>query len=127
MTNVLVTMRFDDAVMSRLRQVSPDLQITREDAKTADYARADVLYAGMPPRDLSRAPNLKWVQVHMAGVDALHDHPLYKDSAIPLTTTSGVHAHTVAEYAITAMLALAHRVPRMVEWHVKGTWPPDAE
>ena len=24
--------------------------------------------AGSPPRDLSRAPHLKWVQVHMAGV-----------------------------------------------------------
>src|SRR3989442_15532775 len=99
MTNVLVTMRFDDAVLTRLRQGSPDVRITREDAKTADYASADVPYAGMPPRDLSRAPNLKWVQVHMAGADALHDHPLYTDSAIAMTPTSGVHAHNAAEYA----------------------------
>ena len=53
----------------------------------------------------------------MAGVNALHDHPLFRDTLIPLTTTSGVHAATIAEYAITVLLALAHRVPRMVEWH----------
>jgi phosphoglycerate dehydrogenase-like enzyme len=46
---------------------------------------------------------------------------------MPLTTTSGVHATTIAEYAITAMLALAHRVPRMVEWQARGGWPPDEQ
>jgi phosphoglycerate dehydrogenase-like enzyme len=63
----------------------------------------------------------------MAGVDALADHPLYTQSAIPLTTTSGVHAATIAEYALTTMLALAHRVPRMVEWKARGGWPPDEQ
>jgi len=63
----------------------------------------------------------------MAGVNALADHPLYTDTSVLLTTTSGVHAATIAEYAITVLLALAHRVPRMVEWERKGVWPPDGE
>jgi D-3-phosphoglycerate dehydrogenase len=63
----------------------------------------------------------------MAGVDGLRDHPLYTESAVPLTTTSGVHAGTIAEYAITALLALAHRVPAMIEWQRRGVWPPDAQ
>ena len=127
MLNVLVTMRFNEAQLGRLRAVSPDLRVTCEDAGTADYSRTDILYAGMPPRDLSRASNLKLVQLHMAGVNALYDHPLYTGTKIPLTTTSGVHAATIAEFAITALLALAHRVPRMVEWHAKGAWPPDEQ
>jgi phosphoglycerate dehydrogenase-like enzyme len=127
MLDVLVTMRFDEAQLDRLRAVSPRLSVTRGDPETTDYSRTDVLYAGAPPRDLARAPRLKWVQLHMAGVNALYDHPLYTDSAIPLTTTSGVHAATVAEYAITALLALAHRVPRMVEWQGRGAWPPDEQ
>jgi phosphoglycerate dehydrogenase-like enzyme len=101
--------------------------VTREDPEAADYGRADVLYAGMLPRDLARAPRLKWVQLHMAGVNALYDHPLYTASAVTLTTTSGVHAATIAEYAITVLLALAHRVPRMVEWQRRGGWPPDEQ
>ncbi len=127
MLNVLVTMRFDEVRLDRLRAVSPRLRVTRADPETADYSRTDVLYAGMPPRELARAPGLKWVQLHMAGVNALYDHPLYTDSAIPLTTTSGVHAATIAEYAVTALLALAHRVPRMVEWQARGAWPPDEQ
>ena len=125
--NVLVTMPFNEHQLERLRRISPDLRVTREDPATADYARTDVLYAGAPPRDLGRAPNLKWVQLHMAGVDALAEHPLYAQSVIPLVTASGVHAATIAEYAITVLLALAHRVPRMVEWQGRGSWPPDEQ
>ena len=86
-----------------------------------------MLYAGPPPRELGRAPALRWVQLHMAGVNALADHPLYTKTAIPLTTSSGVHAATIAEYAVTMLLALAHRVPRMVEWQGRGGWPPDEQ
>ena len=125
--NVLVTMRFNEAQLERLRAVSPRLSVTCQDGQSVDYSRTDILYAGAPPRDLSRAHGLKWVQLHMAGVNVLYDHPLYKDTAIPLTTTSGVHAASIAEYAITMLLALAHRVPRMVEWQAKGTWPPDEQ
>src|ERR1700741_1753791 len=87
MLNVLVTMPFSELQLDRMRRVSPSLTVTREDPQRADYARADVLYAGMPPRDLDQAGRLKWVQLHMAGVNALYDHPLYTDSAITLTTT----------------------------------------
>ena len=125
--HVLVTMPFSDAQLDRLRAVSRRLTVTRADPAAADYSRASVLYAGSPPRDLARAPRLSWVQVHMAGVNALYDHPLYAASPLAITTTSGVHAATIAEYAITMLLALAHRVPRMVEWKAKGGWPPDLE
>ena len=125
--DVLVTMPFSDAQLSRLRAVSPELHVSRATPGAADYASVDVLYAGTPPRDLARTPRLRWVQLHMAGVDALADHPLYTDSTVALTTTSGVHAATIAEYAITMLLALAHRVPTMVDWQRRGGWPPDAE
>ena len=127
MLNVLVTMRFDQAQLDRLRAVSPEVSVSQADPETADYAKTDVLYAGAPPRDLPRVPAIKWVQLHMAGVNALYDHPLYTKTALPLTTTSGVHAATIAEYAMTMLLALAHRVPRMVEWQARGGWPPDEQ
>ena len=125
MPNVLVTMPFDEGLLDRLRAVSPGLVVTRGDPATADYADADVLYAGNPPRDLARAPRLTWAQLHMAGVNALHDHPIFAAHQVALTTSSGVHAAAIAEYATTMLLALAHRVPRMVEWQGRGGWPPD--
>jgi phosphoglycerate dehydrogenase-like enzyme len=125
MLNVLVTMRFDRTQLDRLGAVSPQVSVAQADPDAADYSKVDVLYAGAPPRDLARAPALKWVQLHMAGVNALADHPLYTETALPLTTTSGVHAAIIAEYAVTMLLALAHRVPRMVQWQQRGGWPPD--
>ncbi|MBI1802184.1 MAG: D-2-hydroxyacid dehydrogenase, partial [Chloroflexi bacterium] len=65
-----------------------------------------------------------WVQLHLAGLDVLGDHPILK-TTIPLATTSGVHAASVADYTFTILLALAHRVPRMIDWQEKGAWPPD--
>ena len=127
MPNVLVTAAFGQTHLGRLRGISPRLTVTRADPETADYSRAEILYGVVLPRDRSRAPNLKWIQVHMAGVNGIHDHPLYADDSLALTTASGVHAATVAEYAVTAMLALAHRVPRMVEWQGRGVWPPDEQ
>lgn len=124
--DVLVTMPFSDAQLERVRAVSPRLRVRRAEPASADYRDVRVLYAGAPPRELSRAPELEWVQVHMAGVNGLYGHPLY-DSAIPIATTSGVHAAAIAEYAITVLLALAHRVPRMVEWQANGGWPPDLD
>ena len=125
MLDVLVTMRFDEGQLARLRAVSPDIRVRQAPPDAADYRAVDVLYAGTPPRDLSRAPALKWVQLQMAGIDALAQHPLYTESTLPLTTTSAVHGAAIAEYAVTVLLALAHRVPRMVEWQRRGGWPPD--
>jgi phosphoglycerate dehydrogenase-like enzyme len=125
--DVLVTMPFSEGQLDRIRRAAPGVRVACAAAAGADYAGAEVLYAGDPPRDLARAPRLRWVQLHMAGVNALADHPLYTRSTISLTTTSGVHAATIAEYAITVLLALAHRVPRMVEWRARGGWPPDAQ
>src|SRR4030095_2601473 len=125
--NVLVTVPFAEPQLERLRRVSSRLTVTQAKPETADYTTTDVLYAVTLPHVLSRAPKLSWVQVHMAGVNGIYDHPIYANSAIALTTASGVHAATVAEYAMTTILALAHRVARMVEWQGKGGWPPAEE
>jgi hypothetical protein len=58
MIDVLVTMRFDDRQLGRLRAVSPTLSVRREDAGEADYSSAEILYAGAPPSDVERAPML---------------------------------------------------------------------
>jgi phosphoglycerate dehydrogenase-like enzyme len=125
--NVLVTTGFENALLDRMRAVSPQLNVTRAEGGRVNYSDVDVLYGNTLPRDPARAPQLAWVQLHMAGPDSIHDHPIYTKTGVALTTTSGVHAATVAEYAITVMLALAHRVPRMVEWKGKGGWPPDEQ
>jgi phosphoglycerate dehydrogenase-like enzyme len=124
--NVRVTMPFPDELLERMRAVDASLTVTRAAVWEASYEGVDVLYCNEPPAP-EVAPGLRWVQLHLAGANALFEHPMYTDSDVPLTTTSGVHAATTAEFALTMMLALAHRVPRILEWQGKGEWPPDEQ
>ena len=125
---VLSTMRFTDELLDKLRAVSPRLvvkQRTCHDAEEVEQALEDgveVLYTFYLSTDLSRAPDLKWVQLHSAGVDHLLDHPLMESDML-LTTTSGIHATPIAEYVFASILAFNRRVPRMIHYQNRREWP----
>ena len=107
---VLSTMRFTDELLDKLRVVSPQLVVKQrrchnaEEVEQALEESIEVLYTSYLPVDLGRASRLKWVQMHIAGVDNLLDHPIMK-SDILLTTASGIHATTIAEYVFASILA----------------------
>src|SRR5437867_969227 len=96
--NVLVLMDFSDAIMDRLKAVSPRLKFTRKAVKSLDeipqdlLASADILYTGVLIPDAESVPRLRWIQVHFAGVEHLMTHPLLTDRNLIVTTASGVHA-----------------------------------
>jgi phosphoglycerate dehydrogenase-like enzyme len=62
------------------------------------------------------------VQMHIAGIDDLLDHPIMK-SDILLTTASGIHATTIAEYVFTSILAFNRRLPQMLYYQSGREWP----
>ena len=84
---------------------------------------AEVLIASpVPPLDLAtRAPHLRWIQSTSAGVEAVV--PLVP-SGVTLTNASGVHGPKAAEYALTALLMLNHRVPHFVTRQRQARWDP---
>jgi phosphoglycerate dehydrogenase-like enzyme len=125
---VLSTMRFTDELLDKLRAVSPRLVVKQRTCHGAEEVEqvledgVEVLYTFYLSADLSRAPDLKWVQLHSAGVDHLLDHPLMK-SDILLTTTSGIHATPIAEYVFASILAFNRRVPQMLTYQSRREWP----
>lgn len=52
-------------------------------------------------------PNLRWIQVLSAGIDHLVDQPIYKDTLIPITTVSGIHGPSIAEWVLMTSLSLS--------------------
>ncbi len=59
MLNVLVTMRFDQGQLDRLRAVSPEIAVSQADPETADYAQDRRALRGLAaarPRPGARAP-----------------------------------------------------------------------
>lgn len=128
---VLLTQRFNDAQIARIRALSPRLRVIQKSVRegwdrsdTAPLFDGDeeIFYGFMPPRDLSVAPRLKWVQLHSAGINHLTNHPILQND-IKITTSSGIHAVPIGEFAIALMLALARRVPRLVRMQDSGEWP----
>ena len=84
---------------------------------------ADVIFAwDFDRRDLARrAPNLKWVHAHGAGVSHLMPLDWLPKGAV-LTNSSGVHGERASEYLLMALLMLNNRVPQMATSQRRRRW-----
>jgi len=125
--NVLLTLPFSKDVMEKLSSVSPSLTFHERDVQSVEeiadiLSEVDVLYTFSVLPDPSDAPRLRWVQMHTAGVDTLLKHPLYTQSEVMFTSTSGIHVIQMAEYTFAMLLALTHRVPLIVEDQAAARW-----
>jgi phosphoglycerate dehydrogenase-like enzyme len=118
-----------DPLIEMLRAVSPRLSVAHRTAQQLEelgddvWRGVEILYTTWLMPSPERAPDLRWVQGHFAGIDAFLDHPLLK--RVTLTTTSGIHAPTIGEYVLMMMLAFAHHLPRMIEHQQRAEWPRD--
>lgn len=127
MTHVLVTAPFPPHLLDKIRAVSSDIdleQITLPENRWPEEktTSAEIYYALSSVPRPDQAPNLRWVQTHYAGIDALVDTPLW-NSDIAITSASGIHAPNMAQYALTQILVWAHRVPKWFKHRQRGEWP----
>ncbi len=128
--NVLLTLPFAESQVEKLENVSPRLSISTYEAKNAEdlagvVEAVDVLYASRVLPQPEDAPQLRWVQLHSAGIDHLLHEPLYTGSEVTFTTTSGIHTVNVAEHVMAKILAFSHHLPRMIEDKANAHWPED--
>ncbi len=127
MTRILVTAPFPIDLMEKISSVSPELEIEQwplpnnkwPEDKTTD---AEICYALSTVPDPDKAPNLRWIQTHTAGVEYLVDLPVW-ESDIKITTASGIHAPIMAQYVMAQILSWANRVPRWIYYQNRGEWP----
>ena len=88
-----------------------------------ELATADAVFCwDFDRRDLRRrAPNLRWVHAHGAGVG--HMMPLdWLPPGAVLTNSRGVHGQRATEYAFMAILMLSNRIPEMVANQQRARW-----
>jgi phosphoglycerate dehydrogenase-like enzyme len=88
-------------------------------------ATTEVIFTNpVVPNDLvERAPNLRWLQLTSAGVDRLLDSPIVR-SHVTVTTASGIHAVTISEYVMGAILAFAKGFPGAQRAQIEAKWAP---
>lgn len=113
----------------------PSFQRTREQQARFDALvdSADILY-GIPdtnPAALARAvranPKLKWVQTMAAGGGSqVKAANLTEDelARVVFTTSAGVHAGTLAEFALFGVLAGAKDLPQLLDHKSRHYWSP---
>ncbi len=130
-TEVLVTMAITDELVAKLREISPRLTFNVipaskiEDIPKDVWERSEVLYTNRVIPSSEQAPNLRWVQFHWAGVDHALDELLLRKPDLLATTLSGAAASQMAEYVVTMMLALGHRLPDLMAHQKRADWPRD--
>lgn len=118
----------------RLQNLSPEFRVefwpphSTETIPDSLWRDVEILYTSFatPLPSPEQAPQVCWVQLYSAGPDAVVDSPLFR-SAVTFTTTSGIHAVTMAEYVFTVALAWFHRLPRLLAWKQQGQWPSRSE
>ncbi len=74
------------------------------------------------PDDPKKAKDLKLIHLFSAGTDRLPETPIWKETDIPLTNSSGVHGPQIAEWVILQILSNSHREKLLVEWQKKHIW-----
>ena len=72
---------------------------------------------------LRRSPQLRWVHAHSAGAD----RPIYSElraRGVAVSTSSGANAPVVAQSALAGLLALARRLPALMQAQAACRWAP---
>jgi phosphoglycerate dehydrogenase-like enzyme len=74
-------------------------------------------------RILARAPSLRWVHSATAGVERVLT-PASRSRGLVITNARGVFSRPIAEYVMLMILAVARRLPQLLELQAERTWQP---
>lgn len=125
--NIVVAMDFSDALLDKVREVSPRLNVRRYFPNVPDEAwtSAEILFTGGVLPKPEQAPNLRWIQLYSAGVNHVINEPIVQADGIEVTTASGVHPTPMSEFCLAMMLAFAYKLPKMLDLKSKVEWNDD--
>ena len=135
--NVLVTSVIGEECLQQIAQVSPKVKLTdvsgllraENGGDFTSKEKLDVLLADtevifglrLPQNVISRAPELKWVQVMAAGVNIFLDSEMV-ESPVILTNVSGIHATPIGEFVLGLMLMFAKNAPLHFQLKQEKQW-----
>ncbi|EGP88155.1 uncharacterized protein MYCGRDRAFT_41081 [Zymoseptoria tritici IPO323] len=125
------------AILSALRTRFPDLEVTYLDVSSSDtsttstaphipthlWSRTTLLctITTFPP-SVSSVPNLDLVHLISAGANQIFDKPIWKDSDVTITTSSGIHGPQIAEWVVMTGLVASHGYRELYELQKRRVW-----
>jgi len=102
-----------------------DLNEAQRQRWRSHLAEADILFDfdWMAPAELPRvAPRLRWIQATSAGIGEMVRRAGLFDTGIIFTTSVGVHANSLAEFALLGLLYFYRGVPQLLRWQATRHW-----
>jgi phosphoglycerate dehydrogenase-like enzyme len=123
-----VAMDFSEELMDYLRLSAPQFHFVQysPDVPDSAWAEAQILYTARRFPRADQAPNLKWVQLHSAGIDHIVNEALFRDrSDVTFTSASGVHVRHMAQFSLMMIMAFHFKLKRMIEMQQANTWRDD--
>jgi phosphoglycerate dehydrogenase-like enzyme len=126
---IVSTVGLRPAQRTLLEAAAPGAEIVDRQCRTVEEMAellgsatgCDVLFTfRVPPETMRMAPQLKWIQLLSAGAD--HALKGQVGAGVALTTSSGIHAATMAEYSIASMLAFSHKLHLLIRAQMNREW-----
>ncbi|KAI4130076.1 MAG: hypothetical protein LQ338_001928 [Usnochroma carphineum] len=141
--HLLVLLPFDPptAIFDRIRRKHPHVKITfyqlhfketpwssRTQPPTEIFHDVTLLItlSALPPSP-EDCPNLELIHFTSAGTNHIANHPIYTDTNIPLTTSSGIHGPQIAEWVLMTMLTSSHHYALLHKWQNRHEWGQNSQ
>ncbi|KAL8635525.1 MAG: hypothetical protein Q9228_006989 [Teloschistes exilis] len=139
--HLLVILPFNapSKILERIRRKYPYVKITfhqllftetpwkgRESVPPEIFHDATLLItlSALPPTPQD-CPKLELIHFTSAGTNHVANSPVYTDTTIPLTTSSGIHGPQIAEWVLLTTLASSHYYALLESWQRKHSWGKD--
>jgi phosphoglycerate dehydrogenase-like enzyme len=101
--------------------------LVHEEGDNALAAARVLLRGGIPSGVLdhvvTHAPRLEWVHSFSAGIDRVAT-PVVRARGLTVTNARGVFSRPIAEYVLLMCLAIARRLPQLMDLQRERTWQP---
>lgn len=139
--NVLVVNKLDDESLRKISAISPKIRVMTSspfweasdttvgkklDCMDAEFnkllSQTEIIFGYRPPINvIERAPNLKWIQTMLAGVDHFLDQDMVK-SRITITNAKGIHRIQITEVVFEKMLMFVKMAPMYFQYQQEKKW-----
>lgn len=122
---VIGSAHLGDDFVHDLRSTFPELSFAAA-YSAADQRREIVdaeVFFGSPPREaVLAARRLRWVHNPGMGIDRLARIPELASGQVLITNAPGPHTNPMADHVVAVMLALAHRLPELLDDQRQRRW-----
>ncbi|CAN5660125.1 D-2-hydroxyacid dehydrogenase [soil metagenome] len=111
--------------LAQIQALAPDYHLlVTTDKQTIEQAldEIEIAFKEFPQSLITKAPQLRWLQLWSAGADWLLRYPEITKLDLTVTNSSGVHAIPISEHILSYLFAFARSLPSAIRSQTQHAW-----